>query len=172
MSSRMFAPVVILSFIFLASGWHGAKAADQAAINAKKEEIHRCLLNCYRQMGRIKDSEEECKILIALRPDDGLLRYEMGDFLLKSGRVGESLSHFKKAAQLDPSKGEFHAAVGSILLSQKDYNGAVSAYRSAVSCAGGARFMPALQTAMTYQANQTQRVQYHEQLKKKADDDE
>lgn len=163
------------AFLMLAGlahpGWIKALAADPAAIAAKKEEIHRCLLNCYRETSRIKEAESECRALVALKPGDASLRYLLGDLLLKSGRVGEAASHFKKAVQLDPGKGDYQAALGSVLLSLKDYNGAVSAYRAAVSAPDGARFTAHLQTAMTYQANQTQTVQYQKQ-KQRQDDDE
>jgi tetratricopeptide (TPR) repeat protein len=150
-----------------------AYSADSSGVAAKKLEIHRTLLECYKAMGRTNEAAAEYGVLVGIAPNDPQIQYDFGSYLFKNGKTALAITHLRRAAQLAPGQGDYQAALGSLLMTMKDYDGAVKAYQAAYGSPGGARFADALKTAMEYQQNQKLQVQYQKQvIQKKQDTDE
>ncbi|MBL0184143.1 MAG: hypothetical protein IPP97_00240 [Candidatus Obscuribacter sp.] len=135
----------------------------QTAPGSRKEMIHRSLLECYSKMGRGAEVGQEYATLIAIKPNDALLHYNYGYHLLTAGNVAGAVLHYKRATQLDPANQPYHAALGNLLMQQKNYQGALLEFGRAGEAGRG----PYEQVQKYIQQLEQQR-QYNTMLKQQA----
>ncbi|MBI1270985.1 hypothetical protein GC174_11195 [bacterium] len=146
---------------------------DPATVKQRKATIHRSLLNIYLAQQRKDDCLREYPILIGLQPDDSKLRYEYGLFLSRFGNKGQSITHLKKAAEMDPTNADISGALGTTYIQMKNYEEGCKWLRQAAGCPGGEKYRKPYEDAYKYMAYQKQREIYkkkQEQYKKKLEE--
>ncbi len=70
---------------------------------------------------------------LQMRPDYAQVYYNLVNVLRKMGRFEEAVSYARKAVELGPRLPDAHNALGVALLDQRDWAGALAAFRAAVA---------------------------------------
>jgi Flp pilus assembly protein TadD len=144
-----------------------ANASWAESALAKKETIHRCLLQIYVSQ-RKGEAAGEYNALLAMKPADGQLHYDYANFLLRGGNNAAAAGQYRLATKYQPRNADFQIGLGNALLHAKDYNGAVNAYRRAVEIGGATGTQSPtdlLNRALQYQQQQTNFENYKKQQK-------
>jgi hypothetical protein len=58
----------------------------------RKEMIHMSLLKCYTDLGRNAEAEGEYNVLLAMKPNDGVLHFNYARLLVAAGKKGPALA--------------------------------------------------------------------------------
>lgn len=83
------------------------------------------------QAGRLEEAASAYERAIATFPDSAFLFRDLGEVEVRQGKVDQSLEHFRKAIQLDPSDIPSRVHVAEILESRGDIAGAIAMYTEA-----------------------------------------
>ncbi|MBP9090021.1 hypothetical protein KBI23_03270 [bacterium] len=172
-----------LAMLTLASSVNIQGASAQLGMTmGRKEMIHMSLLKCYTDLGRNAEAEGEYNVLLAMKPNDGVLHFNYARLLVAAGKKGPALVHYRKAAQSNPGNADFQGQLGQMLYNNNDFAGASRALGVAMQLPGGDRYKGAYESAVR-QMQQIQQTRLLQQQnapaksagagpKKHADDDE
>lgn len=124
-------PEVYYNLGFLAGKRKDGAAAEEAykkAIELKPDygEALVALAETYQAMGQADKAAEVLNKATQDFPDDAALAFGTGVFHFNANRPAEAIAAFKKAEQLDPSKGEAHYYLGTLSVGQNDIPGALA----------------------------------------------
>lgn len=117
----------------LVLGWASAKA-QQAPID-KEYENAIALAQQYAQEGDFNKAEAAYRKAISLAPDNATPAYNMGNLYYNKDKKYNANTNYKKAAEAATTKAEKHKIwhnLGNALLENKQYEGAVEAYKNAL----------------------------------------
>ncbi|MBS1956183.1 MAG: hypothetical protein JST89_18505 [Cyanobacteria bacterium SZAS-4] len=131
----------------------------------KRETIHKCLLAIYLSQ-RKSEAGGEYLALLAANPSDGKMHYEYGNFLLRGGNASGAQAQYALACKYQSHVADYQIGLGNAMMRNKNYRGAVAAYRRAVEIGGatGSQSPSALlATAQQYVAQQEQYENYKKQ---------
>lgn len=143
----------------------GACASWAQSATAKKETIHRCLLAIYTAE-RSPEAANEFAALLALKPTDGGIHCDYGNYLIHGGNTSGAIAQYRKAVALQPRNADYQGGLGAALMMVKDYDGAVAAFRKAVEAGPSTQNWSArLNQAIQYQQQARQYNEYQKQLK-------
>jgi Tfp pilus assembly protein PilF len=78
---------------------------------------------------------ENLEAMLAAGHDNALLRFTLGNLLLKQGQLSGAAEHLRQAVTLDPGYSAAWKVYGKALQSLGDHDGAVKAYESGVTAA-------------------------------------
>lgn len=81
-------------------------------------------------------------------PKEGEMRLEYAKWLQKNGKLKDAIPHYKVASECRPKDDNLHQTLGYILLTEKDYAGAIQEYERAM--AANARIAPEMQNSIRY----------------------
>lgn len=81
-------------------------------------------------------------------PKEGEMRLEYAKWLQKNGKLKDAIPHYKIASECRPQDDYLHQTLGYILLTEKDYAGAIQEYERAM--AANARIANQMQTSIKY----------------------
>jgi tetratricopeptide (TPR) repeat protein len=84
----------VLAVLLAAALASPAAAADYAAAKASYDA------------GRFDQAASEFEALLAARPDDAAMHYDLGNALLKAGKLGRASASYQRAFDLDPRDGD------------------------------------------------------------------
>jgi len=82
------------------------------------EEIGTELLNTYGRTGQIDRAINAYGDVVAASPDDPILRYNYGSFLLQAQRYDEAVEQLERAVELDPAAANAHYNLGAAFMNQ------------------------------------------------------
>lgn len=82
------------------------------------EEIGTELLNTYARTGQIDRALDAYAASVAENPDDAVLRYNYGSFLLQAERYDEAVQHLERATQLAPEDPNAYYNLGAAYINQ------------------------------------------------------
>lgn len=134
--------------------------AQMGMTMGRKEMIHMSLLKCYTDLGRNAEAEGEYNILLAMKPNDGVLHFNYARLLVAAGKKGPALAHYRKAAQSNPGNADFQGQLGQMLYNANDFAGASRALGIAMQLPGGERYKGAYESAV----KQMQQIQQNRLL--------
>jgi Tfp pilus assembly protein PilF len=78
---------------------------------------------------------ENLEAMLAAGQDSALLRFTLGNLLLKQGEMQGATEHLRQAVALDPGYSAAWKVYGKALQSLGDHDGAAKAYESGVAAA-------------------------------------
>lgn len=78
---------------------------------------------------------ENLEAMLAAGQDNALLRFTLGNLLLKQGELQGAAEHLQQAVALDPGYSAAWKVYGKALCSLGDHDGALKAYESGVAAA-------------------------------------
>lgn len=81
-------------------------------------------------------------------PKEGEMRLEYAKWLQKNGKLKEAIPHYKIASDCRPQDDNLHQTLGYILLTEKDYPGAIVEYERAM--AANSRIAGPMQNSIRY----------------------
>ena len=96
-----------------------------------------CLSLCelgrrHKKDGNIALAVENLLVAVDLRPDNPVVRNNLGNALIDAGRAADAENHLRQAVVLAPQNPETHYNLGNALKAQEKYEDAVSAYERAI----------------------------------------
>ncbi|CAN5383596.1 hypothetical protein BH11CYA1_BH11CYA1_32410 [soil metagenome] len=148
-----------IALLLLASSLNIEGASAQVTMG-RKEMIHMSLLKCYTDLGRNAEAEGEYNILLAMKPNDGVLHFNYARMLVADNKKGPALAHYRKAAQSNPGNADFQGQLGQMLYNAGDFTGASRALGIAMQLPGGDRYKGAYESAV----KQMQQIQQNRLL--------
>jgi predicted Zn-dependent protease len=80
--------------------------------------------------------QENLEAMLAAGQDNPLLRFTLGNTLLKQGRAQEAAEHLSQAVRQDPGYSAAWKVYGKALQALGDSEGAVHAYETGIAAAG------------------------------------
>ena len=83
--------------------------------------------------------QENLEAMLAAGQDNPLLRFTLGNVLLKQGRVQDAVEHLRQAVRQDPEYSAAWKVYGKALQSLGDSKSAVQAYESGIAAANQRR---------------------------------
>ncbi|OFW00402.1 MAG: hypothetical protein A3I61_04675 [Acidobacteria bacterium RIFCSPLOWO2_02_FULL_68_18] len=83
--------------------------------------------------GRLDEAERAYAQALGASPESAFLYRERGQTARRRGEASAALSHFRRAAELDPTDASSLVQIGELLEMQRDFSGAEAAYRRAFS---------------------------------------
>lgn len=150
-----------LALLSLVSSVNIQSASAQMGMTmGRKEMIHMSLLKCYTDLGRNAEAEGEYNVLLAMKPNDGVLHFNYARLLVAAGKKGPALAHYRKAAQSNPGNADFQGQLGQMLYNANDFTGASRALGIAMQLPGGDRYKGAYESAV----RQMQQIQQNRLL--------
>lgn len=145
-----------------------ASASFAETAKEKREAIHKCLLAIYLSQ-RKSEAGNEYLALLASNPSDGKMHYDYGNFLLRGGNAAGATNQYRLACKVQGHVADYQIGLGNALMRNKDYRGAVVAYRRAVEIGGATGSQsPAALLAQAQQYVQ-QQEQYENYKKQQAE---
>ncbi len=91
------------------------------------------LVFCARQQAFYwRDNESLWIHTLACIPDNAKIRNNLGDTVLKKGRVDEAIAHFQRALQIDPNSAEAHNNLGNALIRKNNVDEAIVHFQKAL----------------------------------------
>lgn len=81
------------------------------------------------------DAEAEYRISESKNPKKSIAAYNLGNAIYRQNQTGEAKYHYAKALKIAKTRAEKHQAfhnIGNTLMKDKDYGGAVEAYKNAL----------------------------------------
>src|SRR5262249_40299944 len=78
------------------------RAEAQLKSSPKSLQLHQALLDYYRAAGNKAKVKDVASRIVGIRPDDGKLRYQLGQQLLQMGEAAEAAEHFRAAIRKEP----------------------------------------------------------------------
>lgn len=79
---------------------------------------------------------ENLEATLAAGQDNALLRFSLGNILLKQGEMRGAAEHLRQAVTLDPGYSAAWKAYGKVLQALGDKEGAAKAFESGIAAAG------------------------------------
>lgn len=150
-----------LALLSLVSSFNIQSASAQMGMTmGRKEMIHMSLLKCYTDLGRNAEAEGEYNVLLAMKPNDGVLHFNYARLLVAANKKGPALAHYRKAAQSNPGNADFQGQLGQMLYNANDFTGASRALGIAMQLPGGDRYKGAYESAV----RQMQQIQQNRLL--------
>jgi predicted Zn-dependent protease len=154
-----------LALLSLVSSVNIQSASAQMGMTmGRKEMIHMSLLKCYTDLGRNAEAEGEYNVLLAMKPNDGVLHFNYARLLVAAGKKGPALAHYRKAAQSNPGNADFQGQLGQMLYNANDFSGASRALGIAMQLPGGDRYKGAYESAV----RQMQQIQQNRLLQQQS----
>jgi tetratricopeptide (TPR) repeat protein len=83
--------------------------------------------------GRLDEAEQAYSRAVAASPESAFLHRERGLVARRRGTTAEAMTHFQRAAELDPGDAASLVQIGELLEAARDGAGAEAAYRRAVA---------------------------------------
>ncbi|MFA7339429.1 MAG: hypothetical protein WC028_21795 [Candidatus Obscuribacterales bacterium] len=139
-------------------------SAQMGMTMGRKEMIHMSLLKCYTDLGRNAEAEGEYNVLLAMKPNDGVLHFNYARLLVAANKKGPALAHYRKAAQSNPGNADFQGQLGQMLYNANDFTGASRALGIAMQLPGGDRYKGAYESAV----RQVQQIQQNRLLQQQS----
>lgn len=133
MLRRLILPVTIASIT--AGGFCSLvtpASAQEVTAAARKDNIHRYLLDIYTKQRKFGEATVEYNAVLATKGSDPTLRYNYALFLAQQGKTAAARDQMKKASTLDPSNGDIWGALGKIQIQLKDFAGAQGSLQRAI----------------------------------------
>jgi tetratricopeptide (TPR) repeat protein len=90
------------------------------------------LVRIFKERGDYERLLDICERTVAAQPDDIAILNDLGDAYLKAGKASESVSVFRKMAEIEPDASATYCSLGNALVQAGDFDGAEAAYRRAV----------------------------------------
>lgn len=154
-----------LALLSLVSSVNIQSASAQMGMTmGRKEMIHMSLLKCYTDLGRNAEAEGEYNVLLAMKPNDGVLHFNYARLLVAAGKKGPALAHYRKAAQSNPGNADFQGQLGQMLYNANDFTGASRHLGIAMQLPGGDRYKGAYESAV----RQMQQIQQNRLLQQQS----
>jgi Tfp pilus assembly protein PilF len=110
----------------------GARAALGRALTEDLSyyPAHATLAQIAMDQGQIPMALQEAELAVGLEENDGVLRYDYGVLLFRSGKIAEAEEQFKKAAELEPYWAEARRQLAVTLDRQDKRDEAIAAYEA------------------------------------------
>lgn len=87
----------------------------------------------HHQAGRLDDAIADYRQVLALRPDLGPARNNLGSALCEQGKLEEAETIYREALALQPDQAELHNNLGTVLVERDGLDDAVACYRKALA---------------------------------------
>jgi tetratricopeptide (TPR) repeat protein len=110
----------------------GARAALGRALteNLSYFPAHALLSQIAMDQGQIPTALQEAELAVGLKENDGVLRYDYGVLLYRSGKIAEAEAQFARAVELEPYWAEARRMLAVTLDQQQKGEEAVAAYEA------------------------------------------
>lgn len=159
---------------------------DGSEVKKRKEVIHKSLLAIYLKQNKRPEAIQEYKQVLQLNPSDSVTEFGLGTYLMHGSpkdapQIKEALPHLIKAAEREPGKADYQAAVGTAYIKLKNFDQARLFFRKAVALPDGAKYQKTLEDVEKYiryekererlQKQQQQYKQQQQQQQRKLDED-
>jgi tetratricopeptide (TPR) repeat protein len=123
---------------FVALSWGLCAIAQHWQVNVRLISLVPCVavIAClpvtWRQIGYWRDSETLFQRAIKLTGNNPIARHNLGTALLREGRLGEAIVHFREVVRLKPTSAPAHYYLGTALSRNGQTVEAIQAYREAL----------------------------------------
>ena len=123
--------------LIAAGDFDGADKAYDMAIaidSSEASSFYNRIREVYFKIGQYERSEDACKKSLSSRPDNPFYHCNLGDVLVKQGKIEDANTAYENAVRLAPqSQGSFYNRFGNSLAAEHYHLKAIDIFRKAIS---------------------------------------